>query len=105
MFMYAILTYSTDQTSPNYKIEFTTSKKKVREALNCEMKTTYEDPELAQNWHHDFKSVYEMPTGWRRPTKKYIRDEVNRRSGSIYSPNENGVIAGVIFKDGAEVEI
>lgn len=101
--MYAILTYSTDQTRPNYKIEFTTSKKKVREALNYKMQTTYEDPESARNWHNDLKSVYEMPSGWRKPTKKYIKDETSRRSGSIYSPNENGVIAGAIFKDGVKV--
>ena len=101
--MYVILTYSTDQVRPNYKIEFTTSKKKVRDALSYKMKTTYEDPELAQNWHNDLKSVYEMPSGWRKPTKKYISDEVSRKSGSIYSPNENGVVVGVILKDGVKI--
>lgn len=102
--MYAILTYSTDQTRPNYKIEFTTSKKKVKEALNYKIKTTYEDPELAQNWHNDLKSIYEMPTGWRKPSQKYIKDEVRRMSGSIYSPNENGIIAREIFRAGIEIK-
>lgn len=102
--MYAILTYSTDMRYPNYKIEFTTSKKKVKEALNYRIKTTYEDPELAQNWHNDLKSVYEMPVGWRKPIQRYIKEEVRRMSGSIYSPNENGVIAREIFRSGVEVK-
>ncbi len=102
--MYAILTYSTDMRSPNYKIEFTTSKKKVKEALNCEMKPTYENPELAKNWHNDLKSVYEMPTGWRKPTKSFIDKEVTRKRGSIYSPNANGVMASCIRRDGVEIK-
>ncbi|MBC8588065.1 hypothetical protein [Paratissierella segnis] len=102
--MYAILTYSTDQTRPNYQIEFTTSKKKVREALNCEMKPTYGNPELAKNWHNDIKSVYEMPPSWRKPTKSFINKEVERQKGSIYSPNANGVMASCIRRDGVEVK-
>lgn len=102
--MYAILTYSTDMVSPNYQIEFTASKKKAKEALNYEMKSTYENPELAKNWHHDLKSVYEMPTGWRKPTKSFINKEVERKRGSIYSPNANGVMASYIFKDGVKID-
>lgn len=102
--MYAILTYSTDMTSPNYKIEFTKSKKKVREALNYKMKTTYDDPAEARNWHNDIKTVYEMPVGWRKPTKKFIRDQVNKQYGSIYSPNENGIMANAIRKDGIKID-
>ena len=102
--MYVILTYSTDMRYPNYRIEYTTSKNIVREALKTEEKFSYGNPEKEKNWHKDLVSVYEMPKGWRRPTKKYIRDEIYRRRGSIYSPNENGIIAGVIMKEGMEIK-
>lgn len=102
--MYAILKYSTDQTRPNYKVEFTSSKKRVKDALNTEMKTTYEDPDFAQNWHHDLVSVYELPSGWRKPSAKFIRDEVSRLLGSMYSPNESGVMVSMIYKEGIAIK-
>ena len=101
--MYAILKYSTDMTRPNYQIEFTTSKKRVIEALNYKMKYTYDDPEEAKNWHKDIKTVYEMPVGWRKPTQSFINKEVARKRGSIYSPNANGVMASCIFEDGTKI--
>ena len=102
--MFAIIKNSTDMRSPNYKIEFTTSKKKARDALSAKMKYTYDDPKAAKNWHNDMTTVYKMPLGWRRPTKSFIKKEVERKRGSIYSPNENGVMANEIFKAGYKIE-
>lgn len=102
--MYAIIIYSTDMRSPNYRIEFTQSESKARKAANTEATYTYEDPEEARNYHHDLVVAYKLPDGWRKPSKAFIDKEVLRLSGSIYSPNANGVIYSSIVKDGTMLE-
>jgi len=102
--VYAIVKFSTDMRDRNYKIEFTQSRAKALKALEKSIEYSYKDPEAAGNHHKDLYEAYEMPYGWRRPSKKVISEELYRRRGSIYSPNESGIVYNAIRKDGIELK-
>jgi hypothetical protein len=89
---YALITCSTDQRCPNYQIEFTTSKTMALKHYNKKAVLTHKDAETIRNYHHDITRVLVLDEGYRKPTQKFINDEIFRLRGSIYSPNKNGVI-------------
>lgn len=102
---YALITYSTDMRSPNYKIEFTTSKARALKHYNHDAVLTHNDPETARNYHHTITSILELESGFRKPTKQFISDESFRLRGSIYSPNASGILYSYICKHSSEFEI
>jgi hypothetical protein len=100
---YAIIRQSTDSGNPRSKVEFTTSKRVVIDALGEKMKLTHADPVGAKNWHHDITSVYELPIGWRKPSEKYLSEESIRRSSSSYPRTEIDILAEKIMCDGDRI--
>lgn len=78
---YAMIEKSTDLNHPNTKVGFTRSLKRAttwRDEPGKSGRFTYSDPGAAQNHHHTFRYVYEMPHGWRRPTKKALAERSSR---------------------------
>lgn len=78
---YALIEKSTDLNHPNTKVTFTRSLKRAtswRDEPGKSGRFTYADPEHAQNYHHTFRCVYEMPPGWRKPTKKVLAERSAR---------------------------
>jgi hypothetical protein len=100
---WAIIRQSTDSRSPRSKVEFTTSKQVVSDALGEKMKLTYADPAGARNWHHDITSVYELPIGWRKPSEKYLSEESIRRSTSSYPRTKIDILANKVMCDGTRI--
>jgi hypothetical protein len=90
---YAIIRQSTDSRSPNSRVEFTTSKHAIANALKEEIKLTYADPVGAKNWHHDITYVYELPIGWRRPSEKYLLEKSIKWSTPSYPRSKIDILA------------
>jgi hypothetical protein len=105
MTRYAIIRQSTDSHSLNSKVEFTTSKRVVSDALQEKMKLTHDDPTVAKNWHHDITSVYELPIGWRKPSEKYLSEESIRRSTSSYPRTKIDILANKVMCDGTRIGV
>ena len=101
--MYAIIRESTDSRLPNSKVEFTRSKRRVREALQERARLTHEDPAAAKNWHHTLTRVFEMPFGWRRPTAKQLKEESDKTMRSAYRRYPEDVLSEVVHRDGEQV--
>lgn len=102
---YAVIEQSTDLRARGTKIRFTNSKTKALSYLKGSGRYTYGDPNFAQNWHRTFVEVYELPDGWRKPSKKKLEEEAMRWSTSTYPRTVNDVLAYVISSEGIEVKL
>lgn len=100
---YAIIRQSTDLRRLQTEIEFTTSRRRVQEALSEEPRYVEADPKRAKNWHHIIVEVYELPEGWRKPSRKWLTEEARARSTRDYPRAAEDVLASVIRQVGCEV--
>lgn len=101
---YAIIEQSTDLRHPNSKIRFTQSKRTVKEILSKrESRYTYPDPKAARNWHHTFTYIYELPAGWRIPSKKSLQKEAYKCSTPTYPRTADDILANQIMAIGTKI--
>lgn len=100
---------NTDLRCPNTKIVKFTSIKKAKEWRDKNLGYAFpgaanEDlPVTQQNWHHRIRTIYEMPYGWRFPSKQYLREKANRNSSPTYPSHPNDIAATIIWRDGDEL--
>lgn len=59
-------------------------------------------PGSQQNWHRRLRNVYEMPPGYRLPTKEAER-AYHARHGSVYQGSVDDNLANLISRDGDQV--
>lgn len=55
-------------------------------------------PAGQQNWHHRLRVVYEMPAGWRFPTKRQIEAKRGPRPWEDRRGNPD-IIAGIVWDE------
>lgn len=103
---YAVIEKSTDLRYPQTKITFTTSlakAKRIRELRSGRF--TYDDPDEARNWHRTFVYVYQLPTGWRKPSEKFLREEARKESTPTYPRTPSDILGEIIRKVGTKVDL
>lgn len=64
---------------------------------------TNDIPVSQQNWHHRIRKVYEMPTGWRPPSKKILSKMALIDSTPTYMRYSIDAMASVIRASGEVV--
>ena len=62
-------------------------------------------PVQQQNWHHRLRDLYEMPTGWRKPTIKEQRAYCEKWRGSSRRVTMQDEIANAIHREGERIEV
>jgi hypothetical protein len=94
---YAVIMQNASQDDPQTKIVFTGSLRQARAMAEQAVGYAY-DPQASQNWHRRLASVYELPTGWRRPSWRQLSRMVGDRWRSAQD-----VLAHLIRQAGTRV--
>lgn len=101
-FIYGI-EQSTDSRAPRTKVIRSRSAQGMREWADGGGGFTYPDPEGARNFHHSFRSLWEMPKGWRKPSRAALSKMAREKSSRDYPRNETDALADIIALEGTEV--
>ena len=100
MSVFILVEQSTDQNRPETKIKIVYSESAAQKYVNESGKSgrfSSPCPEIEQNFHHTFRTAYEMPAGWRRPSKKKLDEFVWGKSYSSRRKTANDILAGIAF--------
>lgn len=97
---------STDSRSHHCIIKKFSSLKAAKKWANSEENGKYEDagaannklPMTSQNFHKVLRDYYEMPVGWRKPSKKQIEKMKGSRPWECRYTN-NQLLAQVIYSE------
>ena len=60
------------------------------------------DPQT-QNWHRRLRSIYQMPYGWRPPSRTKLDEVVQKSYSSTYYCSRHDALANAVIKDGEEI--
>jgi len=103
---YAVISWSTDLRCPDSKVRILRSKRAALaiKASGNSGGYTYENPDLAHNWHRTFINVYELPVGVRLPSVKALRKEAKKASSPTYPRSWEDMLADYIRRVGVVVK-
>jgi hypothetical protein len=96
MTRYAVVESSTDLRCPDSRVRFYTSLAKARADAAQGGDYTHDDPETARNWHHTFRTIYALPSGWRKPTAAMLARLAQAASTTTYPRTVQDALAYVI---------
>lgn len=97
---------STDSKCPRTKVTRLPSRKAAEAFSETKTHLTYADPAAARNYHHTLYCAFEMPAGWRPPSKKETQAAIEEhyRFGSRSYPLDAAIyLARAIWKAGTPV--
>lgn len=97
---FAIITKTHNTHTPKARVEITRSKRRVREALEKRAAGVMSETSLPSKTI----TVYELPTGWRRPSSSWLKTRAFQTSTKQYPKTEDDVLAFTIEYIGMLVE-
>ncbi len=99
---YALTEKSTDMRDPRSVVKFTTSRREAVAWLKRSGGFTHADPVAARNYHHTFREVYEIPSGWRKPSQRELDLRARKDATPTYPRNSTDVLRGIVEDVGVE---
>jgi hypothetical protein len=100
MSVFVLIEQSTDRNRPETKIKIVYSEIAAQKFVNETGKSgrfSSPCPEIERNWHHTFRTAYEMPVGWRRPSKKRLDDLAWEQGSSSHRLTANDILVNLAW--------